>query len=48
METTKIHEGDGVYYITFSIIHWFPVFISARYWMSEKEENDVILTAIKW
>ncbi|MDJ0752915.1 MAG: hypothetical protein QNJ45_05315 [Ardenticatenaceae bacterium] len=30
METTKIHEGYGVYYFTFSIIHWLPVFISAE------------------
>ncbi|MDJ0756609.1 MAG: hypothetical protein QNJ45_23950 [Ardenticatenaceae bacterium] len=49
METTKIHEGYGVYYFTFSIIHWLPVFISARKWMSEEEEeNDVVLTAIEW
>ena len=30
MEVTKIHESHGIYYFTFTVIHWLPVFVSAE------------------
>ena len=30
MEVTQIQESSGVYYFTFTVIHWLPVFVSAE------------------
>ena len=30
METAKIQEGAGVYYLTFTVVYWLPVFVSAE------------------
>ena len=30
MEVYKIHEGVPLYYLTFTVIHWLPVFISTE------------------
>ena len=30
METAKIEEGTALYYLTFTIVHWLPVFVAAE------------------
>ncbi len=30
METYKIREGAALYYLTFTIVHWLPVFVTAE------------------
>ena len=30
METAKIQEGAALYYLTFTVVYWLPVFISAE------------------
>jgi REP element-mobilizing transposase RayT len=30
METTRIQEGAALYYLTFTVVHWLPVFVAAE------------------
>ncbi len=30
METAKIQEGAAFYYLTFTVVYWLPVFVSAK------------------
>ena len=30
METAKIQEGAALYYLTFTVVYWLPVFVSAE------------------
>ena len=30
METARIEEGTAVYYLTFTVVYWLPVFVSAE------------------
>ncbi len=30
METTKIQEGAALYYLTFTVVYWLPVFVAAE------------------
>jgi hypothetical protein len=39
METYQIQEETAVYYLTFTVIEWLPVFIGGI---------DVGLTAVNW
>ncbi len=30
METAKIEEGAALYYLTFTVVYWLPVFVAAE------------------